>query len=98
MSPRRGSKPRLTDRLVVGRNVTLTNLRKYYKAECIRNQSQDSSVGIATNYRLDGRGSIPSMARGFSVLHSVQTGFRAHPASYPMGTGGSFPGIKAAGA
>jgi hypothetical protein len=24
MSPRRGSKPRLTDRLVVGRNVTLT--------------------------------------------------------------------------
>jgi hypothetical protein len=25
----------------------------------------------------------------------VQTGSGAHPASYPMGTGGSFPGSKA---
>jgi hypothetical protein len=30
-------------------------------------------------------------------LHSVQTGFVAHPASYPMVTGGSVPGGKAAG-
>jgi hypothetical protein len=30
------------------------------------------------------------------VLYScVQTGSGAHPASYPMGTGGSFPGGKA---
>jgi hypothetical protein len=29
MSPRRGSKPRLTDRLVVGRNVTLTSACTY---------------------------------------------------------------------
>jgi hypothetical protein len=28
----------------------------------------------------------------------VQTGSGAHPASYPMGTGGSFSGDKAAGA
>jgi hypothetical protein len=27
----------------------------------------------------------------FFLLHSVQTGSGAHPASYPMGTGGSFP-------
>jgi hypothetical protein len=33
----------------------------------------------------------------FSLLHSVQTGSGAHPASYQMGTGGSFPGGKAAG-
>jgi hypothetical protein len=28
--------------------------------------------------------------------HVVRTGSGAHPASYPMGTGGSFPGDKAA--
>jgi hypothetical protein len=28
---------------------------------------------------------------------SVQTGSGVHPTSYPMGTGGSFPGGKAAG-
>jgi hypothetical protein len=32
-----------------------------------------------------------------SLLHSVQTGSGAHPASYPMGTGGSFPGCKEVG-
>jgi hypothetical protein len=32
----------------------------------------------------------------FSLLHIVQTGSAAHPASYPMGTGGSFPRGKAA--
>jgi hypothetical protein len=31
-------------------------------------------------------------SREFSLLHSVQTGFGAHPASYPMGHGGDFPG------
>jgi hypothetical protein len=34
----------------------------------------------------------------FSLLHGVQTGCGAHPASDPMGTGGDFPGGKAAGA
>jgi len=29
--------------------------------------------------------------------HRVQAGSGAHPAPYPMGTGGSFPGIKYAG-
>jgi hypothetical protein len=32
----------------------------------------------------------------FSFLHVVQTGSGAHPVSYPMGTGGSFPRVKAA--
>jgi hypothetical protein len=31
-------------------------------------------------------------------LHSVQTGSGAHPASFGMGSGGSFSGGKAAGA
>jgi hypothetical protein len=34
----------------------------------------------------------------FSLLHVVQTGSGAHPASYPMATGGFFPGGEAAGA
>jgi hypothetical protein len=32
-----------------------------------------------------------------SLLHSVQIDPGAHPASYPMGTGASFPGGKATG-
>jgi hypothetical protein len=46
---------------------------------------------------LDGRGSIPGRGK-ISLRHSVQTGSEAHPASYPMGTGGAFPGGEAAGA
>jgi hypothetical protein len=43
-----------------------------------------------------GRSSSPGMGQDFSPLHVVQTGSGAHPASYPMGTGGPFPGGKAA--
>jgi hypothetical protein len=32
-----------------------------------------------------------------SLLQSVQTGSGAHPASYPIGTGDSFPGVKRPG-
>jgi hypothetical protein len=34
----------------------------------------------------------------FSLLQIVQTGSEVHPTSCPMGTGGYFPGGKAAGA
>jgi hypothetical protein len=34
--------------------------------------------------------------RDISLLHSIQTSCGAHPASYPMGTKGSFPGDKVA--
>jgi hypothetical protein len=53
--------------------------------------SRDSSLGIATGYGLDNWGVE------FSLLHNVQTGSGAHSA-YPMGTGVSFRGSKAAGA
>jgi hypothetical protein len=36
--------------------------------------------------------------QGFSLLYVVQTGPEADPDSYPMSTGGTFPGGKAAGA
>jgi hypothetical protein len=64
-------------------------------------KSRDSSVGIALGYGPDDRGSrvrFPAGAGNFSLHHSVQNGSGAHPASYPMGTGVSFPGGKAAGA
>jgi hypothetical protein len=59
------------------------------------------SVGIALAYGLDERGSrvrFPAGAGNFSLHHRVQNGSEAHPASYPMGTRGSFPGGKAVGA
>jgi hypothetical protein len=62
-------------------------------------KSRGSSVGIALGYGLDNRGSrfrFPAGAGNISH-HRVQNGSGAHPASYPMGTGGSFPGGKAAG-
>jgi hypothetical protein len=34
----------------------------------------------------------------FYRLHVVETGSEAHPAYYPIGTGGSFPAGKVAGA
>jgi hypothetical protein len=34
----------------------------------------------------------------FSLLQIVQMGYGVHPTSYPMSTGGSFLGDKAAGA
>jgi len=49
-----------------------------------------SSVGIVTDYGLDGLGSNPGAGRDFPP---VQTGPGAHPASCKMGTV-SFPGVK----
>jgi hypothetical protein len=64
-------------------------------------KSRDNSVGIALGYGLDYRGSrvrFPTGAGNFSLHHRVQNGSGAHPASYPMGSGGSLSGSKAAGA
>jgi hypothetical protein len=62
---------------------------------------RDRSVRIALGYGLDDRGSrvrFPAGAGNFSLHYVVQNGCGAHPASYPVGTRGSFPGGKAAGA
>jgi hypothetical protein len=56
---------------------------------------------IALGYGLDNRGSrvrFPAGTGNFSLHHRVQNGSGAHPASYSVGTRGSFPGGKAAGA
>jgi hypothetical protein len=60
-------------------------------------KSRDISVSIALGYGLDDRSSrvrFPTGAGNFSLHHRVQNGSGAHPASYPMGTRGSFPGVK----
>jgi hypothetical protein len=52
-------------------------------------------------YGLDDRDSrvrFPAEAGNLSLHHRAQTASGAHPASYPMGIRGSFPGGKAAGA
>jgi hypothetical protein len=56
--------------------------------------SQDSSVGIATLYGLDGPGIDSRWGARYSAL--VQTGPGAHTAPYTMGTG-SLPGLKRPG-
>jgi hypothetical protein len=61
----------------------------------------DSTAGIATGYGLEDliiRFRFPVEAGNISLRHHVHTGSGTHPASYPMGTGVSFPGGKAAGA
>jgi hypothetical protein len=62
-------------------------------------KSRDSLVGIALGYGLDNWGSrvqFPPGAGNFSLRHCVQNGSGAHPASYSVGTGGSFHGDKVA--
>jgi hypothetical protein len=44
-------------------------------------ESLDVSVVIATNYGLDGWGSIPDIGKKFSLLHNVQKGSGVHPVS-----------------
>jgi hypothetical protein len=64
-------------------------------------KSRGNSVGIELGYGLDDLGSrirFPAGAGNISFHHRVQNGSESHSASYPMGTRGSIPGGKAAGA
>jgi hypothetical protein len=73
--------------------------KKIFKGKNLK--TQNSIVGIATGYGLENQGVRvfeSQWGQEFSLLHVVQTGSGVHPTSYPMGTGGSFPGDKAAGA
>jgi hypothetical protein len=81
--------------------VTWGYATKKRKIALVNIKSRDSSVGIALAYGLDNRGSrvlFPAGAGNFSLHHRVHNGSGAHPASYPVGTTGSFSGGKAAGA
>jgi hypothetical protein len=52
-----------------------------------------SSGSLTTGWTIGVRS--PIGAEDFSSSPCVQTGSGAHPASYPVGTGGPFPGGKA---
>jgi len=45
---------------------------------------------------VNNQGSFPSREGIFSNQHHIQKDSEAHPASYPTGTGGSFPRRKVA--
>jgi len=53
--------------------------------------------GTALGSGLDDGGFESQQGLGISLHHCIQTSSRVHPASYPMGTKGSFPGGKVAG-
>jgi hypothetical protein len=53
---------------------------------------------LATSWTTEASEFESRYGQEFSLLHVVQTGSGVHPTSYPMGTGGSSPGGKAAGA
>jgi hypothetical protein len=84
-------------------NVTLliTNfITSFIVPSLLYTKSRVSSVGIATGYGLDDwmiGVRFPAGAGNFSLHYRVQNGSGTHPASCPMGTGGSFCGDKAAG-
>jgi hypothetical protein len=54
--------------------------------------------GLVTCWTAEGSEFESQYGQEFSTLQVVQTGSGAHHVSYPMGTGNSFPGGKAAGA
>jgi hypothetical protein len=61
-------------------------------------RSRVSLGSIVSDYGLDDRAirvRFQAGANDFSCSLCVQTGSGAHPASYPMVTGGPFPGGKA---
>jgi hypothetical protein len=74
------------------RTIRFFGFSSYYKLQF---DELGSSVSIVSDYGLDSRGSIPDRAKDSSSNLCVQTGSGAHPASYTMGTGGSFPKGKA---
>jgi hypothetical protein len=104
-SPRRESNPRtpIVQTVTLGCHVQISQARSQRVSVNYLNEvkSRDSSVSIVLGYGLDDQGSrvrFPAGARNFSLHHCVHNGSGAHTASYPMGTNGSFPGGKMAGA
>jgi hypothetical protein len=69
--------------------VTTVKDQNYIIYEEIK-RSRGSSIGIATGYWLVVQGigvQFPAVERDFPLLHNVQIGSGAHPASYLMVSG-----------
>jgi hypothetical protein len=76
---------------VLYRVNSLFDINRLYKRPLV---GRDSSVGISDSLLAGRFGDRIPVGAGFSA--PVQTGPRAHPASYTMGNG-SFPGVKRSG-
>jgi hypothetical protein len=77
-----------------------SHMKSLFSIQFDNSESCDSSVGIVLGYKMDDWGSRVRFLAGagnFSLHHHIQNGSGAHPASYPMGARGSFPGGKANG-
>jgi hypothetical protein len=70
------------------------NFLRIYYLSTHYTRSRDSSVGIATRYAQDDRGVGVRVPVGSRILSTSFNRLWGHPASYPMRTGGSFPGVK----
>jgi hypothetical protein len=71
-----------------------TEVRQFHRRETNR-------VHRVSSYGVDNRGievRFPARSRIYSLFHSINTSSEVHPASYPVGTGCYFSGVKAAGA
>jgi hypothetical protein len=68
--------------------------------QSLKDVFKEAPVTAFTKHGLRSRrpGFDSRQGKDFSVLQTVQTGSAAHPASYPMSTGGCIPGGKSAGA
>jgi hypothetical protein len=79
------------DILVISREIVAGNVVGMLRiiSKFMTKFGPGSSVGIATDYGLDG----PGIESRWGEIFTVQTGPGAHPASCKMGTG-SFPGVK----
>jgi hypothetical protein len=76
-------------------SVINTVLRLDQYDTSVRGIAQWCSAGLRAGWS---RVRVPAGAGNFSFHHRVQTGSGTRPTSYPMGSRGSFPGGKAAGA
>jgi hypothetical protein len=81
----------VNDYTIISRNVIFDMVTDH------TSQSRGSSGSIVSDCGLDDRAIEVRSLTGadFSSSPCVQTSSGAHPDSYPMGTGGSFPGVKA---
>jgi hypothetical protein len=89
-----GEKP-VTNRLSCNKSAiqsyAILEKREYFDFVYTSSWSRGSSGSIVSDYGLDDRAievRSPTGTEDFSSSPYVQTGSEAHPASYPMGTGG----------
>jgi hypothetical protein len=79
----------------VVRNLCLSPPKIYMcKKNILVQRSWGSSVSMVCGYRLDHLGSISGRGKGFFSSLCVETIFEAHPATYALGTGDPYPGLK----